>query len=226
MTNARSQQNEFYLNPRESLSEDIITRLRTAAADKANSGNFQRYKYQIRTIFNITNKNLTEKDRIFLGGFIEGEGSLSVSIKTTNSATSRNFNLLLDPEFTITQQANGASVLYKALDCFGTGTLSYKTRSNSTLVYKIDNRRSLQERVIPFYVRYIIPYGSQAKARRFNTFRDLLDAFDRNEHQNADLLINRLLPLWNSLRVQSGNVNERFSSLEEAQNFVRNRITT
>ena len=132
--------------------------------------------------------------------------------------------MLLDPEFTITQQANGASVLYKALDHFGTGTLSYKTGSNSTLLYKIDNRRSLQEKVVPFYEKYVIPYGSQAKIKRFETFRNLLNAFDRNEHQNADTLIDVLLPLWDSLRVQTGNVNEKFSNLEDAQNFVRAEV--
>lgn len=215
---------EFYLRPRESLSYEIRRRIQAANTAKRNSKNFQQYKSEIQNIFGIRNKKITENDLIFLGGFIEGEGSLSVSIKTTNAAESRNFNVLLDPEFTITQQANGASLLYLALDHFGTGTISYKTGSNSTLVYKIDNRRSLQEKVVPFYRKYVIPYGSRAKIRRFETFQDLLDAFNRNEHQNADTLINVLLPLWDSLRVQTNNVNQRFVNLEDAQNFVRNQI--
>lgn len=217
-------QEEFNLQPFESLSDAIKERLQIANAAKRKSGNFTQYKFQIRDMFGIKDKTVTEKDLLFLGGFIEGEGSLSVSIKTTKSIVSKNFNLLLDPEFSITQQANGASVLYVALNHFGTGTVSYKTGSKSTLVYKIDNRKSLTEKVVPFYEKYLIPYGSRAKIKRFETFRNLLNAFDRNEHQNADTLINVLLPLWDSLRVQTGNVNEKFANLEDAQNYVRAEV--
>ncbi len=215
-----SEQREFYLKVGESLSDAMKEKIREANASRTKSGDFIKYKCKIREIFCIKEKTLTKNDLIFLGGFIEGEGSLSVSIKTTQARISKNFNILLDPEFTITQQANGASVLYRALEHFGTGTFSYKTGSKSTLVYKIDNRQSLSK-VITFYKKYVNPYGSLAKVKRFEKFKSLLEAFGRNEHQDANLLVENLLPLWDSLRVQAGNVNEKFSSLKEAQDFVQ-----
>lgn len=52
--------------------------------------------------------SITEAKKWFLAGFIEGEGSLVVSIKEHPSAK---FGYYVDPEFFIYQHKNGKSIL-------------------------------------------------------------------------------------------------------------------
>ena len=85
--------------------------------------------------------------KTFLGGFIAGEGGINVSAK--KSPNSR-FGIIIDPEFSITQHLDGFFFLFGALVLFETGSIHFKKGSSATLVFRIDNRRSLQERVIPF----------------------------------------------------------------------------
>ena len=89
---------------------------------------------------------MTEYDKHFFAGFIEGEGSFSVSAKKSPSAK---FGVYLDPEFSITQHVNGSSHLFRCLCLFRTGVIRHKNKSNATLVYRIYNRETLKQKVIP-----------------------------------------------------------------------------
>ena len=119
-----------------------------------------------------------ESKKWFLAGFIEGEGSLCVSIKA--HATSR-FGYYVDPEFFLYQHKNGASLLKLAKSVFGTGRIYPKPGSENVLVFAIASRKSLKERVIPFFERYVVKYT--AKGKTFEAFKEIVEAMeDRKEH--------------------------------------------
>ncbi len=117
----------------------------------------------------------------FLAGFIEGEGSLCVSIKAHPTAK---FGYYVDPEFFIYQHKSGVSVLKLAQEIFGTGSIHPKQGNEDVLVYAITSRRSLRERVIPFFETYMV---LSAKRDVFERFREIVIAMeDRKEHLTPD----------------------------------------
>jgi hypothetical protein len=207
------------LKPDEQLPSDIKEELSKANKAYTNNKSFPSYKEQIRTIFGLDEPKITDNAKLYLAGFIEGEGSLNVSIKKLDTAS---FGVLLDPEFSITQHANGIANLYLAMCVFQTGRLSLKSGSKATLVYKIDNRDSLKEKVIPFFDSFVIPYGSDAKKQRKALFSYLLDCFEKKKHKNIDSFINEMFPIWDSLRMQKGQSNETFKDLDDAISYVIN----
>jgi hypothetical protein len=125
-----------------------------------------------------------EAKRWFLAGFIEGEGSLCVSIK---SHPGSRFGWLVDPEFFLYQHESGREVLELAREVFGTGRISPKPGNVHVLVFAIASRRSLMEQVIPFYKTYM-PFS--AKRPIFERFREIVYAMeDGKEHQTREGLV-------------------------------------
>lgn len=207
----------FKIQPGEKFSDDMIAQLKAINDTYSRTRNFQRYTKSLRELFGISdNIQVTKESKIFMGGFIEGEASLNVSVK--KQRTSR-FGAYIDPEFSITQHANGFNMLYLALIIFQTGRISYKSGSNATLVFRIDSRQSLQEKVIPFFTTYVTPYGSTIKAKRLEMFKQIMVLFDQNAHQTLDGILYKILPIWDAMRMQTGQSNQTFESLKEAQQY-------
>lgn len=218
-----NQMNKVKLKPDESLPKDIFDKLTNANAKYSISKDFNSYKKQIKEIFELDEPKLTDESQIYLAGFIEGEGSLNVSIKKL--ATAR-FGVVIDPEFSITQHVNGVSNLYLAMCVFNTGRLSLKSGSKATLVYRISDRTSLITKVMSFFDSYVTPYGSEAKRIRKSTFCQILVCFENRKHLNLDTFITEILPLWDELRMQKGQSNESFKSLEDAVSYVTDFVDT
>lgn len=220
MTNYKNNNDNLVLKigPGEKLPEEMLTKLQIANRNLSKDRNFQKYQDEIKNIFRLQAVKITTETKLFLGGFIEGEGSLNVSAKKQASAA---MGLVIDPEFSITQHMNGVSSLYLALAILKTGRISYKSGSNATLVFRIDNRKTLQEKVMPFYRQYVYPYGSVSKIQRAETFQKLLNLFDQNAHRDFTRFTTEILPLWDLLRIQVNSSNQSFATLKEAQNFVR-----
>jgi LAGLIDADG endonuclease len=210
----------FYCAPGEKLSEQVKEALNNANSNYSRSKDFSRYLRDIEAIFKLkqASKNMTTEHRLFLGGFVEGEGSLNVSAKKLANAK---FGILIDPEFSLTQHVNGVVNLYDAMTVFKTGRIRFKAGSNATLVFTIDNRRSLEEKVIPFWESYVAPYGSFTKQQRLFAFKKLIQLFNENCHKDLNCLLNEILPIWDKMRMQRGQSNESFESLEDAQNYVK-----
>lgn len=101
---------------------------------------------------------------------MEGEGSTNVSAKKLETAA---FGVLVDPEFSITQHVDGIVHLHRALLTFNTGRISYKSGSDATMVFRIDNRQNLVEKVIPFYHDYVYEFSCNDKIERFENFKKL-----------------------------------------------------
>lgn len=180
--------------------------------------NFSTFKRRVETLFGLQPQTITKEHKIFLAGFIEGEGSISMAAKKNSNGK---FGIDLDPNFNITQHINGVKHLHLALEVFGTGRITYKSGSRATLVLTIEARQSLQDKVCPFYEQYVNPYSSVAKQKRFSKFKKLLDLFNQGAHLDKNRMINELLPIWDEMRMQRGYKGETFANLQEAQDYVK-----
>ena len=179
--------------------------------------NHSDYRREIGEIFDILPKTIGIREKYFLGGFVEGEGSLNVSLKKLR--TSR-VGVLLDPEFSIAQHVNSIQLLYLALAFFQTGRLRYKSGSNATLVIVIDNREDLKTKIVPFYKKYVNSIGSAVKTKRLHYFERILLYLEEQDHRDVNVFVHDILPLWDSMRMQKGQSNQSFASLKDAQDYV------
>lgn len=207
----------YRLQPSEVMSKDMLDKLKQINSNQSKSADFSKYLRDLAELFGVSPVTITEDSQKFLGGFMEGEASMNVSAKKLDNAQ---FGLLLDPEFSITQHVNGFATLYLALSIFKTGRIRHKNGSNATLVYIIDNRQSIEQKVIPFYEKYVKPYSSPVKAERLENFIKILGLFNKGGHKDLKIFRDEMLPIWDSMRMQKGQSNETFASLEEAQQYV------
>lgn len=216
----------YYCAPGDKIPEETIEKLKEINNVYSKSKDFPKYMQDLSEFFKLE-PVVTTNSKLFFAGFIEGEASLNVSLKKLKTAR---FGLCIDPEFNLTQHINGLNHLFAALSIFQTGRIRYKDDSNTTLVFVIDNRISLETKVIPFYEKYVAPYGSSEKMERLTIFKELLLIFKEKSHLEEKTFINQVLPLWDTLRMQKGDMslwdeaNFEANSLEEAQEFVRNHI--
>nr|YP_009185129.1 putative LAGLIDADG homing endonuclease [Carteria cerasiformis]YP_009185168.1 putative LAGLIDADG homing endonuclease [Carteria cerasiformis]ALO63474.1 putative LAGLIDADG homing endonuclease [Carteria cerasiformis]ALO63478.1 putative LAGLIDADG homing endonuclease [Carteria cerasiformis] len=209
----------IYFGPGEPTDEALLLGLKEVNNKYSQSKDFSKYVREIETLFRLKPRAfVTESEKHFLAGFIEGEGSFSVSAKRTQYSQ---FGLCIDPEFNITQHVNGVLHLQLALYTFKTGRIAHKGQSRGTLTFRIDNRKSLTEKVVPYVDKYLIPYSCPSKINRVETFKELLSLFDQNAHCDLNSMLNQVLPLWASMRVQVGHPYQTFKSLEEAQDYVK-----
>lgn len=206
------------INENGNVNEEFLVQLRLLNGKKQHLNNNVFFQ-ELQKLFNIDKTiKITSDYKRFLGGFILGEGSLNASVKKKGA-----LGVMIDLEFSVTQSYLGVSHLINLMSVFQTGRIDYKSGSKATFVYDISNRKSIFEKVFPFWEEYILPYQTNFEAgQRYFKFKKFKELFDLNCHQNKEGMINQMLPLWDSLRKQKGQKNQSFSSLEEAQNFVLN----
>nr|AAL34358.1 site-specific DNA endonuclease I-CmuI [Chlamydomonas mutabilis] len=198
------------------LTANIQTQL--TKANSESKLNYPDYIKKIENIFSLAPlPSVKQEAKLFTAGFIEGEGSFNVSAKKTKFSK---FGLVIDPEFSITQHVNGVVHLHRAMNIFNAGKIRYKAGSNATMVFIIDNRLTLTNKVLPYWEEYILPHSCPEKIARVNKFKSLLSLFDAGAHQTKESFMYKILPLWDEMRMQKGQVNETFKSLQDAQDFV------
>jgi hypothetical protein len=93
-----------------------------------------------------------EQRRWWLAGFVEGEGSVCISLK--RHATAR-FGYFVQPEFFLYQHRKRRKLLEMAAEEFGSGSIFPKPGNPDVLVLKIGDRRVLRDTVVPFLRRYM-----------------------------------------------------------------------
>ena len=126
---------------------------------------------------------ITRAHKYFLAGFIEGEASFCVSVKKHPQSR---FGYLVDPEFFIYQHERGRRILELAKRIFATGRIYPKPGNETVLVFVIDNRRSLQEKVIPFLDKHLIITG---KREEYDVFKKIVTALENKAHTTREGLI-------------------------------------
>jgi hypothetical protein len=209
----------IYLRTGEDLPNTTKEALKNANDNLSRTRNNSNYISELTNIFGYIPRRIGLREKNFLGGFIEGDGEINVSAKKLRNAA---HGIHIDPEFSITQHVNSVDLLILACSFFQTGRIRYKAGSKATLVFIIDNRDSLENKVVTFYKKYINPMGSAVKTTRLKKFEKILAHIRENHHQDLDILVNSMLPLWDSMRMQTGQRNKTFASLEQAQAYARN----
>jgi hypothetical protein len=154
----------------------------------------------------------SEKFKYFLGGLIEGEASLHVSIKKQENSK---FGFALDPEFCIYQHVNGLPLLNAVQKMFKTGKVFKKFSSSYVYVFVIYNRKSIKEKVIPFFEKYVLPFS--CKYIFFHEYCTVIDALIEGKHKDLKeflILLEKVYTL-NSFKDQ-----ERKYTFEEIRNII------
>lgn len=127
---------------------------------------------------------LSEKHKYWLGGFVEGEGSLLVSIVTNPKVK---HGIASQPEFNVTQHESGLNILNSYKTLFnGLGNLKEKSGSNQVWVYSIKGIKNIKELVLPYYEEYVVPFSSKHKSDVFNRFKSIINLLYTNHGQGLD----------------------------------------
>lgn len=127
---------------------------------------------------------VTKELKWFLAGVIEGEGSVCASIKVHPTVK---YGVFVDPEFFIYQHKSGIKLLQLAQEVFQAGRISPKPGNEDVLVFSIASRRSIYEKVLPFFEKYM---RFSHKWETFMRFKEIVVAMEeRKEHLNQEGLI-------------------------------------
>lgn len=119
----------------------------------------------------------------YLAGFVEGEGCFSVSIKPHKQMK---FGWVVDPMFSIYQHKKNRKVLDLFQSEVHCGYIVSKNGKPGVLVYIVDNRRTLEEIIIPFFSKYKL-LGT--KWDDFLIFRKIIFMMGEKKHLEKDGLI-------------------------------------
>ncbi len=115
----------------------------------------------------------------FLSGFVDGEGSFSVAIIRHPM---QKFGWMINPCFQVYQHEKHRYILELCKHVFGTGSIYRKSGTHPVLNFSIDSRRSITERVIPFFERYPLI----VKEESFDKFKQIVRAMEKKEHLTLD----------------------------------------
>ena len=120
--------------------------------------------------------------RHYLLGFTDAEGCFSISLKKENTAR---FGWALDPVFQITQHKNSRKVLELFLNDLKCGRIIEKSGQPDLLVYLVDNRRQLVEKIIPYFENYKL----LVKNEDFKKFKIVIFGLENKMHHKKDSFI-------------------------------------
>ena len=111
----------------------------------------------------------------YLAGFADGEGTFSVAVIRHPM---QRLGWMINPVFQVYQHEKHREVLELFREYFGTGNIYRKSGSHPVLTFSIDSRKSLLERVLPFFKRYPLI----VKCDEFRRFSEIVRAMERKEH--------------------------------------------
>lgn len=161
--------------------------------------------YELRNLecFERLPKKMREL-KYFLAGFADGEACFSVSVKKQENTR---FGWVLDPLFQVTQHKDNRCILevfQRVLQC---GRIIEKPGQKDTLIFLVDNRRQLNEKVIPFFRKYklVCKYGD------FQKFARIVEGLENREHWTREGFT-RLLKLAFQMNLEG---KQRRDKLEE-----------
>ncbi len=117
--------------------------------------------------------------RYYLLGLADGEGCFTVGIKKQESAK---FGWVLDPIFHVTQHRKNRAVLELFLRELRCGRIMTKYGQPDTLQFYVQNRRQIQEKILPFFRQY----RPIVKAEEFRKFAAIVEALQRGDHHDLD----------------------------------------
>jgi LAGLIDADG endonuclease len=119
-------------------------------------------------------ESLLSKERLFwfLAGFVEGEGSVHLSLKRHPTAR---FGIYVQPVF-IYQHKSRKQLLEMAQEYFGIGRIKPKHGNPDVLVYSVPSRKAIAEAIVPFLERCTRLSARTADYSRFVAAVRMLEA--------------------------------------------------
>jgi len=120
----------------------------------------------------------------FLGGFVEGEGSNSVSISVNKNFK---YGINIQPIFNVSQHKNGLDILYSFKELFNSGSIVEKSGSPDIFVYTLKGYKQIIKYVIPFLESYVQPFT--CKKEEFAIFKEIVLQSSEGKQKYKDTLI-------------------------------------
>ena len=108
--------------------------------------------------------NQQERLDSYIAGYVDGEGSFSVSVQRNGSCR---VGLQLVPEFHVSQNGDRAQVLELIRQRLGCGYIKPNSKTDRALVLVVRNREELIERVIPFFEQQPLLSSKQEDVEKF-----------------------------------------------------------
>ncbi len=162
-------------------------------------------------------KNL-DNLKFYLAGFVDGEGSFSVTICKSKFAKLR---WKIDPLFQVYQHKDNSRILHIFKDVFKCGYVSEKGGNPSCHVYCVDSIRDLLGTVIPFFEDY--PLVGE-KYDNFLIFKEIVVRISLKEHLNPRGFIElaKLAFRMNRLgKYRHNSLEDIIGSLEQSSETIR-----
>lgn len=150
----------------------------------------------------------------FLGGFVEGEGSNSVSVTVGKNFK---YGVNLQPVFNVSQHVNGLFILNSFKELFGVGSVVEKSGSPDIWVYTLKGYKQIIEYVIPFLETYVQPFS--CKTTEYNIFLQLVLNSEAGHQKQKETLI-KMIKLAYTL---SGKGKNRKRPLEEILEIINDK---
>src|SRR5258705_3298678 len=118
-----------------------------------------------------TNRNINNPSYLwFLGGFVEGEGSNSVSVTIHKNFK---FSINIQPVFNVSQHKNGENILYSFTELSeGAGSVVDKSGSPDIFAYTIKGYIQIIKSILPFLDNYVQPFS--CKKEEFKIFKEIV----------------------------------------------------
>ena len=134
-----------------------------------------------RTLNDSNKNNLTELNPWFVTGFVDGEGSFSMSIFKSKTAA---IGWTIEPCFIITLHKKDIELLNKIQLFFGVGTVS--TLGEKIARYRVRSRDGLQVIISHFY-KYPL---QTTKLKNFFSFCKILELLNNKSHTKVEGFLN------------------------------------
>lgn len=112
----------------------------------------------------------------YLSGFVDGEGSFNVSCKPHPSMK---YGWAVDQVFQVYQHKNNVQILEILKNFLHCGRIKPKSPTSNTMVLIVDNRRTIVEKVLPFFDEYRL---LSKKKLDFKKFKLILGRMEKKEH--------------------------------------------
>jgi hypothetical protein len=169
------------------------------------------------------NRNINNPSYLwFLGGFVEGEGSNSVSITIHKNFK---FGINIQPVFNVSQHKNGLNILYSFKELFeGAGSVVEKSGSPDIFVYTIKGYKQIIKYVLPFLENYVQPFS--CKKEEFNIFKEIviLSSFGKQRHRDGLIYLVKLAyTLQGKGKTRKRELSEILKIIEDKETYFQNK---
>ena len=133
----------------------------------------------------MLNRNIKNTNYLyFLGGFVEGEGSMSVSVTIHKDFK---YGVNIQPIFNVTQHKNGLNILNSYKELFNAGSIVQKSGSPDIYVYTLKGYKQIIKLVLPFLDTYLCPFS--CKLEEFSIFKEVVLQSSEGKQKNKETLI-------------------------------------